>query len=138
MNSRDGAMLRADVGIEGNADRSRFRQVTIISSERWRALEAELGAAIDPAARRANLLVTGIDLRESRDRILRVGACRLRILGETRPCERMDEAFDGLRGAMRKDMGGGVYAVVIDSGEIHVGDEVEWAAGATAEGGRTD
>lgn len=58
--------------------------------------------------------------------MLRVGACRLRIGGETRPCERMDEALDGLRAALAVDWGGGVFAEVLDSGEIRVGDDVAW------------
>ena len=71
-------------------------------------------------------MVSGIALAETRERVLRVGACRLRVGGETRPCERMDEALPGLRGAMRRNWGGGVFAEVLDDGEIAVGDEVEW------------
>ena len=86
----------------------------------------DLCAAVPPKARRANLLVSGLTLAQSRDRILRVGACRLRIGGETRPCERMDEALPGLRARMAVDWGGGVFAQVLDGGEISVGDEVRW------------
>jgi len=68
-------------GLAGNANQGGRRQVTILSAGRWAVLMAELGADLDPGARRANLFSTGIDLEETRDRILRVGACRLRILG---------------------------------------------------------
>ena len=118
--------LVASRGLKGNADQGRRRQVTIIAHERWADLMRELGASISPLARRANLMISGIELAHSRHRILRVGGTRLRIGGETRPCERMDEAFDGLRLAMASDWGGGVHAEVLEDGEIAVGDEVAW------------
>jgi MOSC domain-containing protein YiiM len=113
-------------GLIGNADQGRRRQVTLIAREAWERLMNEVGGTISPAARRANLMVGGIELAESRDRVLRIGTSHLRIGGETRPCERMDEALYGLRRAMAHDWGGGVYAQVLDDGEIAVGDEVAW------------
>jgi MOSC domain-containing protein YiiM len=127
MDQVSGGTLVAGRGLVGNADQGRRRQVTLIEQEVWEKLMRQLDASISPAARRANLLVSGIRLAQSRDRVLRVGACRLRIGGETRPCERMDEALDGLRAALAVDWGGGVFAEVLDGGEIRVGDEVVWS-----------
>lgn len=113
-------------GLLGNADQGRRRQVTLISRERWEELMRELGASLSPSARRANLMVSGIELTRTGDRILRVGGSRLRIRGETKPCERMEEALPGLRRAMAADWGGGVFAEVLEGGPISVGDDVVW------------
>ena len=120
------ATLVAGRGLVGNADQGRRRQVTIIEQEAWEQLMGQLDAFVPPKARRANLLVRGIPLARSRDRIMRIGSCRLRIGGETRPCERMDEALPGLREAMEVDWGGGIFAEMLEGGEIAVGDEVSW------------
>lgn len=113
-------------GIEGNTCRSSTRQVTIIERDKWSAMMQELGGAIDPAARRANIMVSGVDLNASRGRVLRLGGVRVRIRGETRPCERMDEALPGLRTAMDAEWRGGAFAEVLDDGVVTVGDRVEW------------
>ena len=126
MDPVDRAELVADQGIVGNANQGGWRQVTVISSEAWAAAEEDLGSRVDPSARRANVLVTGIDLEETRDRVLRLGACRVQVRGETRPCHQMDEACDGLRQALDPNWRGGAFGVVLDDGEVAVGDAVTW------------
>jgi MOSC domain-containing protein YiiM len=120
------ATLVAGRGIEGNADRGGRRQVTLIDLERWHELMDRLGVDLEPSARRANLVIDSLDLFDSRGRTLRIGSVRLHVLGETRPCERMEEALPGLQAAMRERWGGGAYAEVIEGGEISVGDAVMW------------
>jgi MOSC domain-containing protein YiiM len=118
--------LVAGRGLVGNADQGRRRQITLIETEAWERLMQELEGSISPAARRANLMVSGIQLAGTPNRVLRVGTCRLRLGGETRPCERMDEALPGLRAAMGRGGGGGVFGQVLDDGEITVGDDIAW------------
>ncbi|MBW3628105.1 MAG: MOSC domain-containing protein, partial [Gemmatimonadetes bacterium] len=128
MDATERASLVAGSGIVGNANQRGRRQVTIIEREVWGSLVEPLGSDLDPAARRANLMVSGLSLAGSRGRVLRVGSCRLRILGETKPCERMEEALPGLRDAMWPAWRGGAFAEVLDDGEIAVGDPVAFEA----------
>lgn len=121
------ARLVEDVGLEGSADRGGSRQVTLVDADAWERATAELGVPVDPSARRANVLVRGIELAGSADRVLGLGECRIRIRGETRPCGRMDEAADGLREVLEPEWRAGVYGVVLEGGAITVGDPVGWA-----------
>ena len=90
----------------------------------------ELGSEAEPETRRANVLVSGIDLRASRDRVLRLGGTRVRVAGEVKPCERMEEAVPGLRAAMYPDWRGGAFAQILDGGVVTVGDAVAWESEA--------
>lgn len=123
MDAVDRATLVAGGGIEDDANRGRARrQVTVIDRAAWERATGELGVDVDPSARRANVMVSGVELEESRGRVLRLGSCRVRIEGETTPCHRMDEARDGLQEALGPEWRGGVYGIVLDDGEIRVGD----------------
>jgi len=122
------ASLIATRGLVGNANQGGKRQVTIIEEEIWSALMRQFGSDLPPSTRRANLMVRGVPLADSRGRILQVGAARIRILGETKPCERMDEALAGLKDAMWAEWRGGAFGEVLTGAEIRVGDPVSWTA----------
>ena len=109
-------------GLAGNADRSRRRQITIIDEAAWREAAAETGVDVNPSKRRANVMLRGIPLAESRGKLLRLGECLVRILGETRPCEQMDEAQAGLRKALSPNWRAGVFGEIVEGGAIHIGD----------------
>lgn len=125
MDALTSARLVPGRGISGSAFSGGKRQVTLIEEECWAEMMAELQTDADPAARRANVMVRGCSLAASRGRILRLGECRLLIAGETRPCERMDEAVPGLRRTMAIRWRGGVFAEVLEGGTIRTGDTVE-------------
>ena len=115
-------------GLAGNANQGGKRQVTIIDEARWREAEEELGLAVDPSARRANVMLRGIDLYEQRGRMLRIGSCVIRIYNETRPCEQMDDAQPGLREALKPRWRAGAYGEVVEGGVIRIGDGAEWVS----------
>ena len=130
------AVLRAELvagrGIAGNANQGGRRQVTLIEAEVWAEMMAELGADLPSSGRRANLVVRGLPLAGSRGRGLRIGGCLLRVGGETRPCERMEELLPGLRARMALGGAGGVFAEVLEGGAVQVGDHARWEAMAEA------
>jgi len=120
------AELIAGKGIVGNANQGGHRQVTIIEKEVWGEMMDRLDSDLPPTTRRANLLVEGIQLAETRGKTLRIGNCRILINGETKPCERMDEALSGLKEEMEPEWRGGAFGEVLDDGHVTVGDPVEW------------
>ena len=120
------AELIAGRGIAGNANQDGRRQVTIIDAAAWERIMHSLDASLDPSARRANIMLRGIDLEKSRGRVLRLGQCRVRIFGETRPCELMEETHAGLRAAMSPNWGGGAFGEILAGGAVKVGDNVSW------------
>jgi len=126
MDFQNRAELLKGTGIKGNADRGGRRQVTLLSNERWEDLMKQIGGDLGSDARRANLILSGIDLENSRGRVLRIGSCRLLIGGETRPCEQMEAVAPGLQRAMRERWGGGAYAEILTAGTVSIGDNVSW------------
>jgi MOSC domain-containing protein YiiM len=113
-------------GLAGNANQGGKRQVTIIDEARWREAQEALGVDVDPSARRANVMLRGVDLEGSRGRMLRIGGAVIRIYNETRPCEQMDEAQPGLRQALAVRWRGGAYGEVVEGGLMQEGDEADW------------
>jgi MOSC domain-containing protein YiiM len=124
MDSVSSAELVAGRGLVGNANQGGRRQVTLIEQEAWENLMGHLGSTLSPSARRANLMISGLELANSRGRVIHIGECRIRIYGETKPCERMDEALPGLKDAMYDNWRGGAYGEALDDGQIKIGDEV--------------
>jgi len=122
------AQLLAGRGLVGNANQGGRRQITVLDEAAWQNAQTELGVDVDPAARRANILVRGVDLQNSGGKTLRLADCLIRLLGETRPCDLMDEMQPGLRLALGPEWRGGAFGEILEGGTIRVGDAVRWLA----------
>jgi MOSC domain-containing protein YiiM len=122
MDPVEAADLVTNEGIDGDANRGRtHRQVTVIEQEAFQRVCNDLPGA-QPFMRRANVMVSGVRLSESCGRVLALGAARILLRGETRPCERMDEQCAGLRAALESGWGGGAHGVVLEGATVRVGD----------------
>jgi MOSC domain-containing protein YiiM len=116
----DQAELVAGRGLVGNADQGGWRQVTIIDEDAWRNATEELGVDVDPSARRANVMIRGLNLEGSRGRRLILGDCVINIRGENPPCRLMDQMQEFLKPHWRA----GIFGEIVEGGTIRAGDEV--------------
>ena len=79
------AQALSGIGLQGDQKRSPKRSLTLIGQEAWARAQAELGGDRPPTTRRANLLLAGIDLRQTIGRRLRIGAVEVQINGKRPP-----------------------------------------------------
>ncbi|MHC4936269.1 MAG: MOSC domain-containing protein [Planctomycetota bacterium] len=116
--------LTPSSGVDGDHGSSSRRQVTILAEEAWEATVQAVGQELPWTTRRANVLVRGLDLSTLLvgGRLV-LGACSVEILGETFPCDQMEEACAGLHAALLPETRGGVYGRILEEGHISVGDE---------------
>jgi MOSC domain-containing protein YiiM len=122
MQALEQAEISPATGLAGDPrGRPGRRQVTVLAAGPWLEACAIAGAELPWLARRANLLVDGVDLRDSTGAVLVLGDVELLVTGELDPCERMDAAAPGLRLALAPDWRGGVTCRVRQGGAIHVG-----------------
>ncbi|OKH17116.1 MOSC domain-containing protein [[Limnothrix rosea] IAM M-220] len=126
MDSVERAELVQGKGLQNNADQRGWRQVTLLDAAVWERVMMALEADLDPSVRRANILVRGLDLTQSRGKILQLGDGQLKMLNETKPCERMDEVLPGLKAALYDNWGGGAFGRVVTSGQVWIGAKIYW------------
>ncbi len=111
-------------GVAGSADQGGWRQITVIEETAWKNAEQELGAEVDPSARRANVMIRGLDLENSRGKRLLLGDCIINIRGENPPCRLMGTPHAGLQKALRPHWRAGVFGEIVRGGTIRIGDRV--------------
>lgn len=122
MSESESLTLVADQGIEGDHTFGRMRHVTLVFEDAWNAAASEIGMSVDPAGRRANLLLKGKGGLEWVGRKVRLGAALVHIRGETKPCPVMEKAAEGMQKALVPDGRAGVWGRVIEGGVIRPGD----------------
>ncbi len=111
-------------GLTGDHSRPGKRAVTLIQAEHLPAIAALSGHDhVHPSTLRRNLVISGLNLANWRDKTLKIGNVELHLTIPCAPCSRMEEALGhGGYAAMRGH--GGWCAEVITSGTIALGDEV--------------
>ena len=126
----DRSHVSTETGLAGDfkGAKHKTRQITVLAIEDWEAALATLpehARDLPWTVRRANFLVSGLRLPRVKGAILSVGAVRLEVTGQTYPCRRMNEAYDGLLKALAPEWRGGVTCSVLTGGPVQTGDEVK-------------
>jgi MOSC domain-containing protein YiiM len=111
-------------GLEKENRRPGRREVTLLSVSAWVEACTQLRAVIPWHARRANLLVEGLDLRATLGRTLTIGEARIKVHEESEPCGLLDEQYPGLQRALEPDCRSGVAGQILDGGIVRIGDRV--------------
>ncbi len=109
-------------GIVGDHTFGRMRHVTIVFEDDWSAAAATLGRTVDPAGRRANVLVSGGGGEAFVGATVRLGDAVVHVRGIVTPCPVMDRAAPGMQAALRPDGRGGVWGRFETGGAIRLGD----------------
>lgn len=126
----------ADSGIAGDHTQGRLRHVTLVFEDDWNAAAATLGLTVDPAGRRANVLLSGGSGRELVGRRIRIGAVVVDVKGITSPCPVMEKAAPGMMAALKPEGRAGVWGRIVTGGTLRPGDalsvETDGAVSSTA------
>jgi MOSC domain-containing protein YiiM len=126
MSIAETAQVTVSDGLVGDRGVSAKRALTLIQAEHLSVIASLLGKnhSIHPQLLRRNLVVSGINLLALRRRRFCIGSVLLEGTAPCAPCSKMEAALGpGGWNAMRGH--GGIYAAVVEGGDISVGDPVE-------------
>jgi len=121
---RDRLDLESGCGVREDHKYLAERHVTILFADDWAEAERDLGHAVDPATRRANVLVSGgggFDLVEGS---IKLGGALVEVMGIVAPCRRMEDAVAGLEEALKPGARAGIWGRVLGSGAVKTGDSL--------------
>jgi MOSC domain-containing protein YiiM len=104
--------------------RASSRQITVLCEEQWQQACMALTIILPWTARRANLLISGIQFNaEHIGKVMHIGQLQLLITGETEPCFKMDLVHPGLCNALN-NFKAGVTCKVLNDADIQIGDSI--------------
>ncbi len=104
--------------------RASSRQITVLCEEQWQQACKALNIILPWTARRANLLISGIQFNaEHIGKVIHIGQLQLLITGETEPCFKMDLVHSGLCNALN-NFKAGVTCKVLNDADIQIGDNI--------------
>lgn len=104
--------------------RASSRQITVLCEEQWQQACKALNIILPWTARRANLLISGIQFNpEHIGKVMHIGQLQLLITGETEPCFKMDLVHPGLCNALN-NFKAGVTCKVLNDADIQIGDNI--------------
>ena len=118
----DGDRYAAGIGTFSNHKGQ--RDVSLIESEAIEAFERESGTSLSAAQSRRNVLTRGVRLNDLVGKEFQIGKVRMRGLRLCEPCTHLVRLTHPatLRGLVHR---GGLYAAVLNEGEIAVGDPID-------------
>lgn len=114
---------RYAVGCGTFSNRPERRDVTLIEAEEIERFSRESGHPFDAAMSRRNLLTSGLRLNELVGREFRVGPVLLRGLRLCEPCTHLERVtgLPVLAGLVHR---AGLYAEILNGGELRIGDTI--------------
>ena len=107
------------------SDHKGQRDVSLIESEAIEAFERESGTSLTAAESRRNVVTRGVRLNDLVGKEFQVGRIRMRGLRLCEPCTHLVRVTKNpatLRGLVHR---GGLYAAILNEGEIVVGDSID-------------
>jgi MOSC domain-containing protein YiiM len=117
-------VTKAEGVMLGLPRRASSRQITVLCEEQWQQACKALNIVLPWTARRANLLICGIQFSAQHiGKVIHIGQLQLLITGETEPCFKMDLVHPGLYDALN-NFKAGVTCKVLNDAEIQIGDSI--------------
>jgi MOSC domain-containing protein YiiM len=118
-------VAQTNFGLEGDwrSGRNRSGQLTLIEAEALEEIGRSLGYPVPPGTSRRQIVVRGVKLDELMGQRVRIGAARIFVETPCDPCSRMEQTI-GIGARKILEGRGGVRCMVLDGGQICIGDPI--------------